>query len=257
VIRLDATPAERDERVAPPQTSVTSAELAALVASAAGQVSLTVAAGDGQSRVLRFGGQIDTQPLSVGPVPGGAMADTDEHGAAWRVAGYLAKYVTKSVGEFGLSPSRMSPEAIEVLDVSAHVRAVLTTLVKLANQGGDDYAPMLAWLPTLGYRGHITTKSRRFSVTLAALRARREAWRDEHRGHGPPGLWIGEPDDLPPVCTDRATSDDVLQAVSDWSFERMGHVCVADYYLAVSAAMRAREYRRLARDAWRDDLAAA
>jgi hypothetical protein len=34
-------------------------------------------------------------------------------------------------------------------------------------------------------------------------------------------------------------------------------MCVADYYLAVSAAVLAREYRRLARDAWRDDLAAA
>jgi hypothetical protein len=89
VVRLDATPTERDEAVAPPRTSITWAELAALVASAAGRVSLTVAAGDGQSRVLRFGGQIDTQPLSAGPVPGGAMADTDtyEHGAARRWPG--------------------------------------------------------------------------------------------------------------------------------------------------------------------------
>jgi hypothetical protein len=37
----------------------------------------------------------------------------------------------------------------------------------------------------------------------------------------------------------------------------MGHVCVADYYLTVSAAVRAREYRRLARDAYREDLTAA
>jgi len=34
-------------------------------------------------------------------------------------------------------------------------------------------------------------------------------------------------------------------------------VCLADYYLAVSASVRAREYRRLARDAYRDDLDAA
>ena len=33
-----------------------------------------------------------------------------------------------------------------------------------------------------------------------------------------------------------------------------GDRCAADRYLAVSAAVRAREYRRLARDAYRDDL---
>ena len=257
VIRLDAAPTG-DERVAPPQTSITSAELAALVATAARQVSLSVVAGDGQSRLLRFGEQIDTQPLTSGPTPTGVTdpASGDQDGAARRVAGYLAKYVTKSVGEFGLSSSRMSPEAIEVLDVSAHVSAILTTLVGLAATGAR-YAPMLGWLHTLGYRGHITTKSRRFSTTLAALRARRESWRSEHRGHIPAGLLIGEPDELAPVSTDCANADDLLQAMAEWSFERMGHVCAADYYLAVSAAVRAREYRWLARDAARDDLATA
>ena len=43
--------------------------------------------------------------------------------------------------------------------------------------------------------------------------------------------------------------------MSDWSCTAVGRVCAADYYLAVSAAVRAREYRRLARDAYRDDLA--
>lgn len=151
----------------------------------------------------------------------------------------------------------MSPEAVEVLDVSAHVRTILTILVNLAHQGGEDYAPMLAWLHTLGYRGHITTKSHRFSVTLAALRARREAWRAEHHNHISAGLVIGEPDDLPAVATDATNTDGLLQMGTEWSFERMGHVCLADYYLAVSAAVRAREYRRLARDAYRDDLDAA
>ena len=49
VIRLDATPTERDEPVAPPQTSITATELAALAQIAAGQVRLTVADADGGS----------------------------------------------------------------------------------------------------------------------------------------------------------------------------------------------------------------
>jgi hypothetical protein len=42
-------------------------------------------------------------------------------------------------------------------------------LAKLAALPGN--AAMAGWLHTLGYRGHITTKSRRYSVTMTALRA--------------------------------------------------------------------------------------
>ena len=137
---------------------------------------------------------------------------------ARRVAGYLAKYVTKSVAEFGLSPARMSAEAIEALELRDHVLAILTTLVGLASTGGQ-YAPMLWWLHTLGYRGHITTKSRRFSVTMAALRARREAWRGQHPDHTPGGLVIGEPEEW---SAGPAAYDDPLQMVVEWSFVRVG-----------------------------------
>jgi hypothetical protein len=243
VIRLDAPATDSDGTVAPPQTSITAAELAALVQAAAHRVRLEVAAGEGRSRVLRFGEQIDTQPLS-------AATGTDPDGAARRVAGYLAKYVTKSVADFGLWPARISPQACASLEVSAHVRGILFSLIALAGTG-TEYAPMLAWLHTLGYRGHVTTKSRRFSVTLAALRAHRQSWRADHREHIPAGLLIGDPDD---PTLGHAVGEDALQTVSDWSCTAVGHVCAADYYLAVSAAVRAREYRRLARDAYRDDL---
>ena len=194
---------------------------------------------------------MDTQPLTVGPTPTTAGdSSAEQGGVARRVAGYLAKYVTKSVAEFGLSPARISAEAIEALELRDHVRAILTTLVGLACTGGQ-YAPMLSWLHTLGYRGHITTKSRRFSVTMAALRARREAWRGQHPDHTPGGLVIGEPEEW---SAGPAAYADPLQMVAEWSCVRVGHRCAADHYLAVSAAVRAREYRRLARDAYRDDL---
>lgn len=251
VIRLDAAPMQRDEAVAPPQTSISAAELAVLARAAAERVSLAVAGGDGSSRVLRFGEQMDTQLLTVGPTPTTAGdSSAEQGGVARRVAGYLAKYVTKSVAEFGLSPARISAEAIEALELRDHVRAIPTTLVGLACTGGQ-YAPMLSWLHTLGYRGHITTKSRRFSVTMAALRARREAWRRQHLDHTPGGLVIGEPEGW---SAGPAAYADPLQMVAEWSFVRVGHRCAADHYLAVSAAVRAREYRRLARDAYRDDL---
>ena len=95
------------------------------------------------------------------------------------VAAYLAKYVTKSVAEFGVGIRRMSPLAVAELDVTAHVRAILTTITDMAAHRA--YDGMDRWLHTLGYRGHITTKSRLFSTTMGALRAYRAAWtRQQH-----------------------------------------------------------------------------
>ena len=98
------------------------------------------------------------------------------------MAAYLAKYVTKSVAEFGVGIRRMSPLAVAELDVTAHVRAILTTITDLAAHRA--YDGMDRWLHTLGYRGHITTKSRLFSTTMGALRAYRAAWtRQQHSQH--------------------------------------------------------------------------
>ena len=94
---------------------------------------------------------------------------------ARRVAAYLAKYTTKSVAEFGIAARRISPAAIGELDIAAHIPRILSTLAKLAALPGN--AAMLGWLHTLGYRGHITTKSRRYSITMTALRAARHHWR--------------------------------------------------------------------------------
>ena len=95
------------------------------------------------------------------------------------VAAYLAKYVTKSVADFGVGIRRMSPLAVAELDVSTHVRAILTTITGLGAHRA--YQGMDRWLHTLGYRGHITTKSRLFSTTMGSLRAYRATWtRQQH-----------------------------------------------------------------------------
>ena len=94
------------------------------------------------------------------------------------MAAYLAKYTTKSVAEFGIAARRISAQVIDELDIPAHTRRILSTLASLTALPGNK--AMLAWLHTLGYRGHITTKSRRYSITLTALRAARHHWRQRH-----------------------------------------------------------------------------
>ncbi len=76
----------------------------------------------------------------------------------------------------------MSPLAVADLDVTAHVRAILTTITGLTTHRA--YDGMDRWLHTLGYRGHTTTKSRLFSTTMGALRAYRATWtRQQHIQH--------------------------------------------------------------------------
>ena len=92
-----------------------------------------------------------------------------------QIAGYLAKYVTKSVADFGIAVRRLSAAAIDQLDVTDHVREILRTIVTISAQ--EAYTEILAWIHTLGYRGHVVSKSRQFSTTMTALRERRRAWR--------------------------------------------------------------------------------
>ncbi|MEW2275151.1 replication initiator [Streptomyces griseofuscus] len=120
---------------------------------------------------LRWGAQIDARPLrtdSDGP-------DDDA------VAAYIAKYVTKGASDTGAGADcRLATWGdIESAPVSEHVRTLMRTCWRLG--GLPEYAPLRlrAWVHTLGYRGHILTKSRAYSMTYAALRAERA----HHQGH--------------------------------------------------------------------------
>jgi len=185
VIRLDGPPDHDGQPTPPPaHAGIDAGRLAGLVHRVAAQVSVAVSAPNATTVTVRFGTQTDTQPItptSISCETTGAATGLDDAATTSgvgrsprRVAAYLAKYVCKSVAEFGLAPQRMSPLAIDTLPVRDHIRAILCTLRDLAAVPG--YEPMLRWLHTLGYRGHVTSKSRRFSTTMAALRARRAAW---------------------------------------------------------------------------------
>ncbi|MET8182590.1 replication initiator [Streptomyces sp. NPDC005336] len=121
---------------------------------------------------LRWGVQVDARPLRAD----GLGPDDDA------VAAYVAKYVTKGAGETGAGTDhRLTTwEDIDAAPVTDHVRALMRTCWLLG--GLPEYEPLnlRVWAHTLGYRGHILTKSRAYSTTYAALRADRA----EHVGAG-------------------------------------------------------------------------
>lgn len=235
LIRLDPRePTPDDEEWHAP---VTAAELATVIQRAARTVALTVndPSSDIATRVIRFGSQVDTRPItqqqSANRVP--AEADSSPQSSGRTIARYLAKYVTKSLADVGISARRISAEAIPDLDVSDHVRVILTTITELADQGLNGVG---RWLHTLGYRGHITSKSRRYSTTMTALRERRAAWTRET--HSKNTALKHHPDSEP-------TSIDDLVC---WEFDRAGHTSLGDRTLIISAAQRTINQRRTARE---------
>ena len=232
---------------------ITAADLAALIQRAARHVGIDVAAdggsGQGAVRTLRFGTQIDTQPLAPETITAANDPATDtarttvSRLSPRRVAAYLAKYVTKSLHEFGITARRLSAEAIADLGVSEHVRAILATIVELAEHT-DSVGPSLAgigrWLHTLGYRGHITTKSRHYSTTMGVLRAARATWtRDQIAKHSE----RQEDTRSAQLANDatRATGGRYEPLDTDqvlWEFDHAGHTSAGDRVLVISAALR-------------------
>ncbi|MFD8117635.1 replication initiator [Streptomyces microflavus] len=113
-------------------------------------------------RVFTWGRQIDVRDLS-GSAGGDVTAET--------VAGYLAKYVSKSVGDAGGVDSRIRGyEEIRCASASPHIRALMGACWRLGSLAEFSELRLRAWAHTLGFRGHVLTKSPAFSTTYGRLR---------------------------------------------------------------------------------------
>jgi hypothetical protein len=171
------------------------------VHSSVASTTLTVGAPQHGARVLHFGRQLDIQNITT--------TSGDGHGASGpvtedMVAAYIAKYATKTATTSGAldtpihctqcrGTGRTRPlvpcsccsgtgldRPPEELAVDAHTRRLVRTCWELACQPTYGELKLWRWAHTLGYRGHFTTKSRRYSTTLTDLRDARRTWQQEH-----------------------------------------------------------------------------
>jgi len=128
-------------------------------------------------RVLRFGAQVDVRPVtSSGRTAGERPA------SAAAVAGYIAKYATKGAESAGAVDGRIHhARDMVMLPVRAHVLRMISTCWWLG--GLPEFAPLRLrrWAHMLGYGGHFSTKSRRYSTTLTALRQARSDHRAQQQ----------------------------------------------------------------------------
>jgi hypothetical protein len=201
VIRLDGP----DGPDTPPPAWATADVLDNAVRHAAATAVITTPDVPGMpSRSLRFGAQIDVKTLDSAESAGPDRALTET-----AVARYIAKYAAKSTEATGVELRPLACRAcqgsgtrhietdsctavaqfcdachghgrdqsawteLDTPSVTAHARRLVETCWHLGALPELASLRLRAWAHLLGFRGHTSTRSRRYSTTLAALRAER------------------------------------------------------------------------------------
>jgi hypothetical protein len=190
---------------------------------------------DGPGQYARWGEQLDVRDITRGDGQAGELS-------AEQVAGYIAKYATKATESFGTAlDRRLTEDDLEDLGrlaLPVHVAELVRAAWQLGGRPGLAGLRLRAWAHMLGFRGHWSTKSRRYSTTFTVLRRARVAYAKRRRAR----------DGIPLDAWDRPEDDQAVTVVASWSYVGAGYQTEGEVWLALSAAARARERRRIARE---------
>ncbi|MBO0729267.1 MAG: zinc finger-like domain-containing protein [Acidimicrobiaceae bacterium] len=150
----------------------------------------------GGPRHIVWGEQLDVRPITA------AGAD-DEEITDQKVAGYVAKYATKAAENTGTLDRPVvcwrckgtghDPDNqwacghchgrgtryndVHHLGISPHAQAMISACWTLGGRPELEDLRLRAWAHMLGFGGHFSTRSRRYSTTLGCLRQARQDWR--------------------------------------------------------------------------------
>ncbi|WP_127450267.1 replication initiator protein RepSA [Streptomyces sp. B29(2018)] len=198
VIRFDGP----DGPDSPPPAWATLALLTDAIQAAATRAQVDLPpSGNHPACTLRWGTQLDVRPIRA--------FDSGEDITEQAVASYVAKYATKAAETTGTVDRRIgNKEALTLLDIADHPRRLIEACLDLHPHYPD--RKLRDWAHMLGFRGHFSTKSRRYSTTLGELRQTRADYRatQQHAALGLP-----DPDD------ERATT----LTLAHWTYAGHGH----------------------------------
>ncbi|MET8446583.1 replication initiator protein RepSA [Streptomyces sp. NPDC005209] len=182
------------------------------------------ASGDQPARTLRWGRELDIRPVKAF----GDGSDLTEQA----VASYVAKYATKAAENTGTLDRRVGELAdLDRHGVPDHARRLITACWTLDALYPD--RRLWAWAHMLGFRGHFSSKSRRYSTTLGALRQVRADYRAAQEREAL-GLDEREPD--------------TVLVLADWQYAGHGHT-PGESALAATIARDLQLNRETAREA--------
>jgi hypothetical protein len=173
VIRLDAaTNCRCPACLAPPPAPFTAGLLEEALRQAVPVVRVPCPSlGDGgPGRYARWGEQLDVRNIT--------RDDQEGELSAEQVAGYVAKYATKATESFGSGlDHRLTADDLDCLDkLPAHVGELVRACWELGGRPELEGLRLRAWAHMLGFGGHWSTKSRRYSTTFGVLRRARVAF---------------------------------------------------------------------------------
>ncbi|MEV6735639.1 replication initiator protein RepSA [Streptomyces sp. NPDC051104] len=187
------------------------------------------ASGDQPARTFRWGRQLDVRPVK-------AFGDGSEI-TEQAVASYVAKYATKAAENTGTLDRRIGElSELDRHGVPDHTRRLIEAC-KLLDPLYPDRR-LWAWAHMLGFRGHFSSKSRRYSTTLGALRQERADYRAAQEREA-----LGLND----------TEPDTVLVLADWQYAGHGHT-PGESALAATIARDLQLNRETAREALRDQL---
>ncbi|SEN20849.1 replication initiator [Nonomuraea pusilla] len=157
VIRLDGPTGP----TSPPPAWATAEALEQAVQHAAGAVTVEIAP---LARTFRWGTQLDVRQITM-----------DGELTEQAVAAYIAKYATKAAECVGTLDRRVHTlDELALHPLRDHARRLIATCLHLGAREDLADLRLTQWAHMLGFRGHFSTKSRRYSTTLGALRAARQ-----------------------------------------------------------------------------------
>lgn len=264
IIRLD----QRDDRdptlVLPPPANITVAHLDELIAWAVAETAFATPAHPGKGDIpphpagwrMTWGEQLRNRPLAR---VGGS--DITEQ----QVAGYVAKYATKSTETAGHLSRRITTGTIDrYADHQSHTGILIAHCWDLGANPHDNgkvdgagnphpaelnrpitperaewkttYGRLRRWAHMLGFGGHFATRSRRYGPTRKHLKHIRRIYRRSQQLIRRDGHRTAEHIDLEP--------EETTLIVGELAYAGIGWLTPGDAQLALTAAARAREHRQ-------------
>jgi hypothetical protein len=260
ILRLDQRDLANPDAVLPPPPGITAADLDDLITRAVAATAFRTpphpggrhAAPRPDGWVITWGEQLVNRPLAR--VDGAQI--TEE-----MVAGYVAKYATKSTEALGFTAHRLTSETISrYADYQTHPGTLVATCWDLGanphhpgtadadgnrwyppghteeavarEQWAHTYGRLRRWAHLLGFGGHFTTRSRRYGPTRKTLKAIRRVYRrSQHLLHRSTHR-----------TAEHLHDEDTTLVVGELAYAGIGWLTLGDAELALSAAAKAREY---------------
>jgi hypothetical protein len=236
LLRLDGYDPENPQRLLPPPSAITIADLEDATRHAATTVRCLTPPhpANPSGWLISWGDELDIRIITMRGT--GTITDL-------AVASYLAKYSTKGTEITGHASARITSDTVDLYadPAGSHAQRLIRACWTI---GADpDYRSLQRWAHMLGFGGHFLTKAHSYSIRFRDLREARITYR-RRQDTGP--------EDGPIRAADHIDEETIL-IIGTFSYAGTGWHTTGDALLANTAADQARKRRQAGHDELADE----